>query len=91
MIGGYSGNTGDAMVHHNGMKFTTKDNDNDLKGYGNCATRFTGAWWYNNCFQANLNALYPSPSSTSAEDMSWDSLFDTYGTITYSEMKIKYL
>ena len=38
------------------MKFSTKDNDNDLYG-GNCASS-RGAWWYKNCYECNLNGLY---------------------------------
>ena len=40
----------------NGMAFTTKDNDNDLASHYNCATKWGGGgWWYNHCYNANLN------------------------------------
>ena len=38
-IDGYSGDAGDSMIEHNGMKFSTKDQDNDVAG-GNCAVSF---------------------------------------------------
>ena len=48
------------------MKFTTKDQDNDMLGDGwNCAT-YTGkgGWWYNRCFQCNLNGPYAARNWT---------------------------
>ncbi|CAC5424787.1 Fibrinogen-like protein 1,Fibrinogen-like protein A,Tenascin,Ryncolin-2,Ryncolin-4,Tenascin-N,Angiopoietin-related protein 7,Ficolin-2,Ryncolin-1,Ryncolin-3,Ficolin-1,Fibroleukin,Fibrinogen C domain-containing protein 1 [Mytilus coruscus] len=50
-IGGFSGNVGDAFPHHNGMKFTTPDQDNDLANF-NCAvqlSRVGGGWWFGKC------------------------------------------
>jgi len=62
-VSGYSGDTGDFLqyegdsngnscfgcYYHNGMKFTTYDQDNDLAD-GNCAPSRCGGWWYRNCF-----------------------------------------
>ena len=41
-IGGYRGDAGDSMTGNNGMKFSTRDRDND-----NCAQEYKGAWWFN--------------------------------------------
>ncbi|CAL4204965.1 unnamed protein product [Meganyctiphanes norvegica] len=54
-VGGYSGDAGDSLAVHNGMKFTTKDRDNDEYGT-NCATlsgRDRGGFWYKSCFHTN--------------------------------------
>lgn len=38
-IGEYSGNVGDSMDIHNGMSFSTKDQDNDKSKTANCADK----------------------------------------------------
>jgi len=59
-VAGYSGDAGDSLQHegssgkfyHNGMKFTTHDQDNDELGTWNCAADRGGGWWYRSCFWA---------------------------------------
>ena len=96
-IGGYSGDAGDSMNNHslswgqhNGMKFTTKDQDSDLKSSRNCAEQYKGAWWYSNCLQSNLNGLYLSGAHTSqAEGVNWYEWRGYYYSLKISEMKLK--
>ncbi|XP_046861638.1 angiopoietin-related protein 7-like [Xenia sp. Carnegie-2017] len=74
-IGNYTGTALDALSYHNNMKFSTKDSDNDKSGSGNCATSYTGAWWYNACDQSNLNG----------KNLGWLN----FNNVKTSEMKIK--
>lgn len=65
-MSGYSGDAGDSLqyegdwgdgrfgkYYHNGMKFSTYDQDNDMAP-DNCAATRVGGWWYNACFWACL-------------------------------------
>ena len=82
-VSGFSGSFGviDALTYHNGYKFTTKDNDNDHDAQ-NCAVRFYGAWWYNNCYHSNLNGHYGDAAVS--KDVIW------YSTrIRFAEMKFR--
>ncbi|CRL03209.1 CLUMA_CG016157, isoform A [Clunio marinus] len=58
ILGKYSGNAGDSLNYHAGMKFSTFDNDNDAWLDGNCARSHLGGWWYNSCDESNLNGKY---------------------------------
>lgn len=42
---------------HNGMQFSTPDQDND-KYDGNCARQDGSGWWMNRCHAAHLNGKY---------------------------------
>ena len=63
-VSGYSGTAKNALLFAtpasllaNGMKFSTKDEDNDNNADGNCAAdpaRLNG-WWYNDCSLSCLN------------------------------------
>jgi hypothetical protein len=43
---------------HNNMSFSTYDQDNDMRFYDNCAMTYKSGWWFNACFQSNLNGIY---------------------------------
>ena len=61
-VGGFRGTTTDPMAYHNGMNFTTRDNDNDLRPEANCAVYHgvnspIGGWWFRGCW---VNAIAPN-------------------------------
>ena len=81
-ISGFTGVTTDPFDDGhplNGMKFTTKDRDNDETG-GNCASS-NGGWWYKNCSWIRLNHLFKGKYSIRLNGK-WHSL-------PFTEMKIK--
>lgn len=60
-ISGYSGNVGDCFTGNhsiNSMKFTTKDQDNDMNASNNCGIWFPSGWWHRSCHCSNPNGLY---------------------------------
>ena len=84
----YSGNAGDALSYHNGMAFSTKDNDND-KYYLNCATLHKGAWWYLGCYYSNLNGPYlKNEKSTNYQGIVWSS-WQKAISLKFTEMKLR--
>jgi len=44
-VSGFSGNHGNAMMLHDGMKFSTIDRDNDM-GSSNCGLVYSSGWWF---------------------------------------------
>jgi hypothetical protein len=67
-VAGYSGTAGDAMVNItngcttcnlDGMKFTTRDRDNDAWSTGQCANQpnNVGGFWFRACTDANVNNI----------------------------------
>ena len=88
-IGSYSGTAGDSLTApHNGMKFSTKDRDNDRWSNG-CATSRKGSWWYNACEHSNLNGLYMGSAQTTSTGITWYHWKTAYITLKRSEMKIR--
>ncbi|XP_062499394.1 ficolin-2-like [Corticium candelabrum] len=84
----YSGNASDSLSYHNGMAFTTKDNDND-KGGANCAKTFKGAWWYHSCYVSSLNGLYwKHERSTNAQGIVWQK-WQSNISLKFTEMKLR--
>ena len=73
-IGGFTGVGTNWFASHNGMKFSTPDNDNDNYN-GNCAASYKSGWWYyHNCHRINTNRQEPY-------------VYHSY--LLFSEMKIR--
>ena len=75
-VGGFTGKGTDLFKHHNGYKFSTRDNDNDnwSGGNKNCAAHFNSGWWHHNsCYHMNINRQPPYVS----------------GSVLFIEMKIR--
>ncbi|XP_035795235.1 fibrinogen C domain-containing protein 1-like [Anopheles albimanus] len=86
-LGEYSGTAGDSLKDHKGMKFSTKDRENDENKEENCAHEYYGAWWYKACHQSNLNGGYMNYVNT--KSMSWFSFNNSYQGMKYSRMMIR--
>ncbi|XP_034984520.2 fibrinogen-like protein 1-like protein [Zootoca vivipara] len=60
-LGTYEGNAGDSLTSskaknmHDNMRFSCKDKDHDRSTKENCADIHGGGWWYDSCFDAQLN------------------------------------
>ena len=76
VIARYSGTAGNWLGRHHGMRFSTKDRDNDV-WQGHCAAQRNGAWWYGSCVDSDLNSRF--------SNMYWHNL----PTITFAEMKTR--
>ena len=85
-ISGFSGNATDPVSTRviNGMKFTTRDRDND-NWYRNCAVHHgggnPGGWWYSSCSHINANHQYNHTHST------W--LNNQWNSLAFIEIKIR--
>ena len=71
-VGGFTGVGNNRFAIHNGMKFSTRDNDND-RWSRTCAISYNSGWWYNSCYQININRQPPVVISN----------------VLFSEMKIR--
>ena len=91
-VGGYSGTAGDSLntgdsYGHNGRRFSTRDNDNDLQS-DNCAHIYTSAWWYNSCYASDLNGRYFN-TATNNQGIIWFHWKHAYISLKFSEMKTR--
>ena len=85
----YTNSHGQSLLK-SGLQFSTIDRDNDQKSSMNCAQEYSGAWWYKNCHQANINGLYlRGPHTTFANGVNWKSFRGHYYSLKNTEMKVR--
>ena len=81
-VSGHSGNITDQLKYHNGMKFSTKDQDNDASPNSHCSVIYgKGGWWYRSCYECSLNGNY---NARSFKGIKWNPL-----AASFVEMKIR--
>jgi len=71
------------MMYSLGLTFSTWDADHSGN---NCAAWAHGAWWYLDCYSANLNGLY---NGKHPQDFSWDISGGVSTTLKTSTMMIR--
>ncbi|KAH9525854.1 hypothetical protein Btru_002565 [Bulinus truncatus] len=86
-VSGFTGNSVDEMRHHDNMKFSTPDRDNDLADHS-CAQEYEAGWWYQACHFANLNGHF-NESHIFGRGVIWIAITSDFGTLDSVEMKIR--
>ncbi|XP_050095218.1 fibrinogen-like protein 1 [Anopheles aquasalis] len=88
-LGTYSGNAGDSLRQHKGMKFSTHYMDYDAHANANCAKTWHGGWWFNACYHAFLNGLYQNVSGRENAMIGWFGFHNEWRGLSYSRMMIR--
>ena len=85
----YSGTAGESLSYNNGRRFTTYDKDQDTSS-SNCARDSRkGGFWYSGCGWVNLNGIWGSTEAY--KGMIWKKLTGWYKSVTFSEMKVRFM
>lgn len=81
--------SGDSLSHHNGMKFSTYDVDNDL-GDINCAIEYQAGMWYRGCHKLLLTGEYHTePACLYGKGVVWSTFRGQEQSLKFSEMKLR--
>ena len=80
---------GDSLAHVNGSFFGTPDADNDNHSKANCAGGSGAGWWYNKCYNANLNGIYRKDSKDDSSSFVWYHWGNSWRSLKSSVMMIR--
>lgn len=68
------------FTSHNGRKFSTYDNENDIHATINCAAQYNNTpWWYNQCWSGSING---GGGSNYTDGAYWTGSTTTINTVT---------
>ena len=73
--------------NHNGVQFSTYDADHDDANDTNCAQKWLGGWWYNQCFYAKFTGIYGETVGMFA-GVAWENWLGEKKFLQYADMKI---
>ncbi|VEN49902.1 unnamed protein product [Callosobruchus maculatus] len=91
LIDGYTGNASDSFLSHNGSAFSTYDRRNaEAPECCPCAVSYGGGWWFNRCFESNLNGVYHRKPNDNGyfRGIIWEHWLGNY-SLKKSVMKVK--
>ncbi|XP_022303592.2 angiopoietin-1-like [Crassostrea virginica] len=90
-LGTFNGTNGmgDSLAHVNGSYFGTTDADNDNHDKANCAGGNGAGWWYNKCYNANLNGIYRKGSKDDRSSLVWYHWGNSWRSLKSSVMMIR--
>lgn len=84
---GRSGNLGDALTRHKGKKFSTPEVDNDNDSGRHCAALYSSGWWFDSCFDSNLNGVYTDIDNRFS--IAWRKFSSSFKGLGVSKMMIR--
>ena len=91
-VSGFTGNGGDSFTGHNGQKFSSYDQDNDVHSSVFCSRYCRGGWWYSTCGSAYLNGeyrLYSVPKPGDERGVLWRTYKGMDYSMKFVEMKVR--
>ncbi|CAF1203359.1 unnamed protein product [Rotaria sordida] len=80
---------GDSLSYNRGMRFTTRDQDNDQSTSSQCAENYKSGWWHTGCTLANLNGLYLRGNDSTATGVFWNNWLGAKYSLKTCAMKIR--
>ncbi|UJR35156.1 hypothetical protein I4U23_027925 [Adineta vaga] len=80
---------GDSLSYNRGMRFTTRDQDNDQSTSGQCAENYKSGWWHAGCTSVNLNGLYLRGNTSTTTGIFWGNWLGAKYSLKSCQIKVR--